>query len=184
MDAEIFLDAYAINTLIDNGVSSSKAIDLVNKRFLKLSYSTGAMEVTQVIMLDEDNNFYGIDALGRLVAGTFIDERYIVFYIMNNDKSVTRFIGYNSISHLTLQFVDSKVITGMHIEEMPTIHEDMSIESTYDKIMEEINCQDPNELMKFLMEVRQYQEYVEGIRNIRIKLGLKKEVPIIKELKQ
>lgn len=39
MDANTFLDAYAINTLNNRGVSIDKAVDIVNKRFLKLSYS-------------------------------------------------------------------------------------------------------------------------------------------------
>ena len=184
MEAKTFLEAYAINTLYDRGVSIDKAIDLIDKRFLKLSYSTGAMEVSQIVMLDEDDNFYGVDIIGRLVAGKFIDDRYIAFYIINEDKSVTRFIGYNSVSLITLQFVDTKVSTGMHIEEVPAIDDSMSIEPTYNKIIEAINAKDPNELLKFKDEIRQYQEYVEGIRTIRIKLGLDREAPVIKELKQ
>ena len=184
MEAKTFLDAYAVNTLYDRGVDLDKAIDLIDKRFLKLSYSTGAMEISQVVMLDEDDNFYGIDTIGRLVTGKFIDDRYIVFYIINEDKSVTRFIGYNSITHLTLQFVDTKILTGLHIEPIPTIDENMSIENTYDKIIDEIHCKDPNNLVKLAREINEYEKYVEGIRTIRIKLGLENETPIIRELRQ
>ena len=183
MEAKTFLDAYAVNTLYDRGVDVDKAIDLIDKRFLKLSYSTGAMEVSQTVMLDEDNNFYGIDVLGRLVTGKFIDDRYIVFYIMGEDNSVMRFIGYNSETHITLQYVDTKVLTGMHVQEIPTIDENMSIEPVYNKIMDKINEKNPDELLMLMKEIRQYQEYVEGIRTIKVKLGIQSEVPVIKELK-
>ena len=183
MEANTFLDAYAINTLNNRGVSIDKAVDIVNKRFLKLSYSTGAMEISQDVMIDENNNFYGIDTLGRLVTGSFIDEKYIVFYIINEDKSVTKFIGYNSVSHITLQFPNTGISTGMHIEEMATIDEGMPIEITYNRILEQIENQDPNVLVELLREIEEYQRYIEGIRTIQIKLGVKDEVPVIKELK-
>lgn len=183
MEAKTFLDAYAINTLFERGYSIDKAVDLVNKKFLKLSYSTGAMEVSQDVMVDENNNFYGIDILGRLVTGSFIDDRYIAFYIINEDKSVTKFIGYNSVSHITLQFPNTNVSTGMHIEEIPTIAEGMPIEITYNRIISQIENQDPNVLVDLLREIEEYQKYIEGIRTIQIKLGIKEEVPVIKELK-
>lgn len=183
MEAKTFLEAYAINTLYNRGVSEDKAIDLVSKRFLKLSYSTGAMEISQDVMVDENNNFYGIDILGRLVMGSFIDEQYIVFYIINEDRSVTKFIGYNSVSHITLQFANNNITTGMHIENIPTIDEKMSIEETYKNIMRQIENQDPNVLIDLLREIKEYERYIEGFRTIQIKLGFKEEVPVIKELK-
>lgn len=183
MEAEVFLEAYAINTLYDRGVSIDKAVDIVNKRFLKLSYSTGSMKVSQDVMLDENNNFYGIDTLGRLVTGTFIDERYIVFYIINDDKSVTKFIGYNSVSHITLRFANAEISTGMHIDEEPTIEEGIPIEDTYDRIMKQIENQDPNVLIGLVREMEEYQKYINGIRTIQLKLGIEKDIPVIKELK-
>ncbi len=183
MEEKVLLEAYAVNTLIDKGNSQEMAFDLVDKRFLKLSYNTGAMEVSQVVMLDENNIFYGVDVLGRFVAGKFIDDRYIVFYIANKDKSITRFIGYNSVDFISIQFVNTNVCTGMEIKKIPTTEYAMAIDEIYKSISEAIKSTDPNLLAEFMNEIKEYQEYVDGIRTIRIKLGLDEEAPVIKELK-
>lgn len=170
-----------INRLRVLGESYDSAYDIFKKRFLKLTYNTGAIEVAQTVMLDEDNNFYGIDAINRLIVGKFIDERYLVFYIINKDNGVTRFIGYNSESHITITFIDSNVSTGLKLGEMPTINEDMSIASTYHQIIEAIEETKSSQLLEYIKEINEYQKYIGELPTIAYKLGVK-DVPVIKEL--
>lgn len=185
MKASDFLEAYAINSLINGGESYDTALDILNKRYLKLSYNTGAMEVTQTVMLDDEDNFYGLDAVDRLVMGRFIDERYLVFYILNKDHTVTRFIGYNSESHITITFVDTKISTGLRIEKIDSIDESMSIASTYHNIKGTIREIEKIQFQKYLEcinQINEYQKPYNGLPTIVHRLKIENEVPVIKEL--
>lgn len=184
MKAEKFLNVCAYNVLLDKGISEENAADIINKRYYKLTYSTGSMSMSQIIMVDENNNFYGIDTINRLVTGSFIDDRYIVFYILNKDESITKFIGYNNLDQIIIQFADVKIYTNLKIEEIPTVDENMDMVKTYYQIMKTIESKNPSILLQITKEISEYQEYINQLPVVAYKLGINKEVPIIKELKK
>lgn len=173
-------EAYLISQLVDEATTYDIAEDILSRRFFELTYHTGAMEIKQTVMLDEYDNFYGYDAINRFVTGKFIDNRYIVFYIINKDNSVTRFIGYNSQTHITIKFVDSKISTGLQIKEITDINKEMK--QVYNHTAELLRECKPNDLLEYIKEINSYQKYIGNLPTIACKLGLQEEVPAIKEL--
>lgn len=176
---EAYDETIKVNKLFNKGCELEEIHDMLNKKLFELAYNNGALKIKQVIMVSEDGTFYGRDSIDRLVVGTFIDKKYIAFCILQHDKKIAKFIGYNCGDYINIKFDGIDINTELDMR--PIYDKSLEIQYLYQFIKHKL--EDYGEaVQEYIKEIDELKNNESGYPNIVYKLNPSSDIPEIKKL--
>lgn len=174
---EAYEEAINVDKLIKKGYQLDEIERMLNMKLFELSYNNGALRMKQFIMVDNDDIFYGRDAIDRLVVGAFIDKRFIAFCILENDRKIAKYIGYNCGDYFTIKLDDTDVCTGLDIRAIKD--KSLEIQYLYKYVMAKLEGIEEI-IQEYMKEIDELKDNISGYPYILYKLNPSDEVPEMK----